>query len=393
MITRFVALFSALYLAFGVASPFFPAFLASRGLLPEQIGLVLSLGTAIRVISAPLAGQVADRLHALHLVLSICTATSAVLAFCFLPAQGFTMLLMVGVLHQAMLAPTTVLADALALAAASPAGLSQASFEYGWVRGAGSAAFILGSLLSGQATKGYGFATVLMLQAVFLVAATSFARFVPEPIIGRNDGRAPATRSVHSVFKLAGIPAFRLLVIIAALVLGSHAMHDSFAMIRWNADGISAGVGSILWSESVAAEVVVFLWIGPLLLRYMSAEAAMTISACAAILRWAVMGKTSAVAALALVEPLHGLTFALLHLSCMRVLVNVVPGGMAATAQAVYATVGIAAASAALTFFSGVLYDRFGGGGFFVMALLPAASLPVIWSLYQARRRLTVRHL
>ena len=40
---RFVLMFSALYVAFGVASPFIPEFLSSRGLAPEQIGSLLSL--------------------------------------------------------------------------------------------------------------------------------------------------------------------------------------------------------------------------------------------------------------------------------------------------------------------------------------------------------------
>jgi len=41
---------------------------------------------------------------------------------------------------------------------------------------------------------------------------------------------------------------------------------------------------------------------------------------------------------LGLVQPLHGLTFALLHLACMRLIVQVVPVRLAATAQSIYGT-------------------------------------------------------
>jgi PPP family 3-phenylpropionic acid transporter len=51
-LTRFALLFSALYLAFGVASPFFPAFLSSRGLTSEQIGLTLSLAHLLQLVRA-----------------------------------------------------------------------------------------------------------------------------------------------------------------------------------------------------------------------------------------------------------------------------------------------------------------------------------------------------
>ena len=54
-------------------------------------------------------------------------------------------------------------------------------------------------------------------------------------------------------------------MLVAALILGSHAMHDAFAVIRWRAAGVSPALASVLWSESVAAEVLVFFLIGPAL--------------------------------------------------------------------------------------------------------------------------------
>jgi hypothetical protein len=38
---RFITLYFALFSAFGFASPFLPAFLAGRGLGPEEVGFVL----------------------------------------------------------------------------------------------------------------------------------------------------------------------------------------------------------------------------------------------------------------------------------------------------------------------------------------------------------------
>ena len=63
------------------------------------------------------------------------------------------------------------------------------------------------------------------------------------------------------------IPLFRHMVLVAAMILGSHAMHDAFAMIRWSAAGIGPSAASALWSLSVASEVLVFFLIGPRLVR------------------------------------------------------------------------------------------------------------------------------
>jgi len=74
---RFLLLYALMYAAYGVASPFFPAFLSTRGVLPAQLGLVFGLGTIVRLLTAPLAGSLGDRTQALRLVLMVCTALAA----------------------------------------------------------------------------------------------------------------------------------------------------------------------------------------------------------------------------------------------------------------------------------------------------------------------------
>jgi PPP family 3-phenylpropionic acid transporter len=131
----------------------------------------------------------------------------------------------------------------------------------------------------------------------------------------------------------------------------------------------------------VLAEVVVFFVAGPALIARLTPAGAIVLAALAGMLRWAVMAQTAALPALVLVQPLHGITFALLHLACMRLIAGIVPAGLEATAQAIYATVGIGAATALLTFLSGFLYAQAGAQGFWVMTALCAAALPVAWKL------------
>src|SRR5919108_3540566 len=164
---RFVLLYGAMYAAYGVASPFLPAFVAERGLPNEQLGLVLAAGTAVRLLSAPAAGRIGDLLHALRTILIVCTAVAALMTLGYLPAQGFWAFLLVSLLQAAALAPMTILADALALGDSSGRGGSK-GFEYGWVRGTGSAAFIAGTLLSGQAGSAFGLGVIFWLEGPFL---------------------------------------------------------------------------------------------------------------------------------------------------------------------------------------------------------------------------------
>jgi PPP family 3-phenylpropionic acid transporter len=370
-----------MYAAFGVASPFLPGLLSARGLPPEQLGLVLGTGTAVRLLTAPLAGRIGDLIQGLRLVLVVCITLAGLATLGYLAAHGFWTVLAVSLMHAASLAPITILADALALGSATPSRAGGRGFEYGWARGTGSAAFIVGTLLSGQAVSAFGLDVIVYLQALLLGTAAFAATLLPEWIQHRTSASGRA--SGGGLLVLLRLPLFRNLVLVAALILGSHAMHDAFAVIRWTAAGIGPVTASLLWSESVAAEVVVFFVVGPALVTRLTPAGAIAVAAMAGMVRWAVAAQTAAVFALALIQPLHGITFALLHLACMRLIARTVPRGLEGTAQAIYGTVGIGSAIALLTLISGSLYARLGARGFWGMAGLCAIAFPLTWKLRQ----------
>ena len=279
LLLRFVLLYATLYCSFGFSSPFLPAFLTARGIGPEWLGILLGAGTAVRLLSAPLAGRLADVFGAFRLELALFAISAAVASL----------------LYNSRIRKRKVI-------------------ERDWL--------------------------VLVRQ-----------------------------------------PAFVRMVLAAALVLGSHAMNDAFAIIRWSDAGISPAVSSVLWSESVGAEEMGFVLLGPWLLDVLGASGGLALGAGAALVRWGVMAQTANVAALAAIEPLHGLTFALFHLGCMRIIAETVPRSLAGTAQAFYGTVGIGGTTALLIIVSGWLFARLGPAGFWVMAFLSCAALPIIWSL------------
>src|SRR5216110_349256 len=92
-LTKFIVLYVAMYAAFGVASPFLPAFLSARGLAPEQLGLALGAGTAVRLFTVPLACRIGDLIQALRGVLVVCLGLAASVTLGYLAAHGFWILL------------------------------------------------------------------------------------------------------------------------------------------------------------------------------------------------------------------------------------------------------------------------------------------------------------
>jgi len=374
--TAYIALYAALYAAFGVASPFWPKYFETRALTPEQIGVILAAALLVRLVAGPLFGVLADFLQSLRLVLASCAALAAATAAALLWADGFWLLLLVALVQAAALAPTTSIADALSVNAARPQWAGK-PFEYGWIRGSASAAFVCGTLIVGQIITPTDLSRVIWLNAALLVAAAGATALVPG-VATRLTPHGGASRVASEVHRLVGIARFRTVIVVSALIYGSHAMHDAFAVIRWSRAGIDTSVISVLWSEAVAAEVLMFFLIGPALLNRFGARGAAALAAAAGIVRWSIAAMTSSVMALAILQPLHGLTFALLHLACMRMMAGFIPAQLAATAQALYAF-GSGAVTAALTLFSGFFYASYGGGAFLAMALLCGIALPLAW--------------
>ena len=282
-----------------------------------------------------------------------------------------------------MLAPIVPLSDALATTAARTSEFGEGRrFEYGWLRAAGSAAFIVGTMLSGWAASGTGLANIVWFSGALLALGGTAALLlpaIPSPRVPCDSRPRSTKRDWVSLLQLS---TFRLLLIIAGLVEGSHALHDSFSVIRWRAAGTGLPVVSALWSESVLSEVLVFLLIGPQLVRVLAPGGAMAVAAVAGVARWTVAAFTTSPILLAFVQPLHGFTFALLHLAAMQVIVQVVPIRLAATAQAIYGTLSVGLATAVLTLASGLIYGWMGGTAFLVMAALCLLALPLCARLH-----------
>ena len=182
-------------------------------------------------------------------------------------------------LHAIALAPTTNIADAIAVSAARWHG-----FEYGWVRGAASAAFIAASAAAGAAIHTFGLPIIVVLQAALMMAVPVLLTGVPA-VSAESVERKIDREGVRLLLRSA---LFRRIVLAAALVLGSHALHDTFSVIRWTNAGIPPQAASLLWSLAVAGEVFVFFLAGPWLLQRISPPMAIAVAAVAGAVRWLV---------------------------------------------------------------------------------------------------------
>ena len=98
--------------------------------------------------------------------------------------------------------------------------------------------------MAGAAVSMFGLSIVVVLQAALMLAVPLALLLVPpiNPLTITTVG----TVTRQGMLALVALPVFRRVVIVAALILGSHALHDTFAVIRWTNAGISAQTTALL---------------------------------------------------------------------------------------------------------------------------------------------------
>ena len=371
---RYASFYGGFFLTAGILLPFWPLWLENRGLGPVQIGILLALGPWVRVLTNPLAAQLADRSGRPKNILVILAGLS-VLAFAgFIPAQGFWWILAI------------TLFAAICFPAMMPLGESQVmgavlrhKLDYGRIRLWGSITFIVGTLGAGRLLTGRDpdliLPLVLAALAATFLATLSFPRQPSETGKGERGGIAALLRQ----------PQFVLFVATASLLQASHAVYNGFSTLHWRAAGISETVIGGLWAEGVVAEIALFSVSGFFVAR-LGPIGLLAVAGLFGVVRWTVLAQTSDMTALLAVQVLHAITFGAVHLGAMHFVARNAPPGLSATAQGIYASAsGIAMGLAMIG--AGGLFAVFGGKAFFAMAAISAAGVGLVAVLWLQNRR------
>lgn len=359
---RLALFYAALFVAVGISLPFFPVWLAARGLDAAAIGLVLALPMVVRVAAIPLVTRVADRRDALRAALVAATLAAAAGYLAMGLAEGMLALVVAYALASFAFTPVMPLADAYALK-----GLGARGRAYGPVRLWGSAAFIAGMFGAGALLDVMPARDLIWL-IVASMAAIAMASLMLAPL-----GAAAPPADGPPPQRLLAMPAFLAVAAAASVVQASHALIYGFGTLDWRAAGLDGVTIGILWALGVVAEIVLFALQGRLPAR-IGPGALLVIGAAGGVLRWTAMAFDPPAWTLPLLQCLHGLSFGATHLGSLGFLAQAAPPGMAARAQGALAVAQGLAMAAAMSL-SGVLYARYGGHAYAAMALLAAAGL------------------
>lgn len=369
---RLSGYYMALFAGVGIHLPFWPVWLADRGLDAAQIGMVLAATYLVKVAVNPVVGHVVDRRGDRRRPM-VALAAATTLSFLLFPfTETFWPILLATILATGFWAGIMPVGETLVMAT-----VHRHKLDYGRVRLWGSATFIASATLVGQALTVAPPAILSWLLLAALGVTTLACAALPDIRVPLPQGGAPP------LGPLLRNRAFLLFLGALSLNQAGHAVYYSFATLHWRAAGIGDGTIGLLWSEGVLAEILLFAFSGRVV-RRLGPSGLIGLAAAGAVLRWTVLGLTTQVPLLAGAQLLHALSFGCAHLGAMHFIQRAAPTGMTARAQALYASVAMGAAPGAMTLASGWLYATLGGGAFLVMAAMGLGAAVLAWRLGRA---------
>ena len=372
--SRLALFYGAVFTLIGSHLPFFPVWLRSVGIDATWIGIIVAVPAVTRFTVLPMVTGLAERHSALRAAM-MATAVMTTLGFSLVGTQTRPLLVFLAyVVTASMWTPMVPLTDAYALR-----GVARYGLKYGPLRLWGSAAFVIGALACGVLVDVIA-ARHLIWVIVTMAALGAVVSLGLQPLDVSPKPAAPGP----GAGRLLRDPAFLSVIAASALIQGSHAAYYTFASITWELSGLGGLTIAGLWAIGVIAEIVVFA-LSP---RFTLQPAALVlIGALSAVLRWLITAQEPPVAALAVVQLAHGLTFGITQVGTMGLMLRHVPIQLVARGQGYLAAcAGIVASGASIL--SGVIFARHGQGVYYAMAAMALIGAAVMWS---ARDRISFR--
>ena len=373
--------YGAIFIGTGVSSPYMPVWFAHHGLSGERIGLILSLPMLARAFTAPLLAVWADsfRLRRTALIV-LSAAVTGLYALLALPG-GFAWWAVVWFAASSMYTTMSPLTDVMVLSRARRDG-----FNYGWPRGIGSAAFIVGNVGMG-AILTWGSPELVLVWMCAASALTTLAGRVllpPDPVHEGGPGMALRER-MAGLSELLGDPVFMTAVVSVGLIQSAHAFYYAFSTLAWKHQGIPESVTGMLWGTGVAAEIG-FLWFLEPWRRRMGPRNLLLVGGLGAIVRWTALALSPPLWALFPLQTLHALSYAATFFASLLLVERLSTPRNASAAQALNSALSGGVLSGFATMASGWLFDRVGAHGYFLMTAMCALGVLGAFRLYGARR-------
>jgi len=370
---RPLAGFYFFYFAYiGAFGPFFSLYLASAGLSPVEIGVVMALPQMTRIVAPHLWGWLAD---ATDRQVRLVRATTVAGTLCWLGMFASTAFLWICVVTLAMgffLSAVLPLVEATTLTR-----LGEQTGRYGSIRLWGSVGYIVAVVGVGYALDVFDADGLLWIVLASLAGTLAFAWLIPDI------GRAPHPEEQEPIARVLKRPEVIALIVACGLMAVAHSPYYTFYSIHLVDHGYSKGLTGWLWALGVICEIAIFAWL-PRFYAAFTLRSILIASFALAAVRFLVIGwGADSLVLLLFAQTLHAASFGSFHAAAIGIVHQVFRGRHQARGQAIYGSLTFGVGGAVGSLASGYSWEPLGPALTFsaASACALAGMLLIIWKL------------
>ncbi len=348
--------------------PYWPLYLQYLHFDAESIGFLLAIPMVTKVLAPNLWSWLADSTGRR---LGIIQLGSLLGLLCFIGItidQGFTWLVIVIISYSFFWNAVLPQAEVITLNF-----LGEHPERYSRLRLWGSVGFIAAVIGAGVLFERVGVTAFPWLSLAFLASIFVASLTIPRP---EGEGQRPKRESLLRAVFQAPVIAF----LVAGIFLqAAHGAYYSFFSIYMEDLGYSRTAIGLLWSVGVVAEILVFIVMHNLLLRF-GVRTVLIASLVLAALRWWIIGYSADVLWLLIfAQCLHAFTFGTFHAASIDTIRRLFKPGTQGGGQALYGAVSFGIGGAVGSYLAGRYWTLGAELVFGVASLLCLLATLVAW--------------
>ena len=350
------------FASIGAFMPFWGPYLAELGFTGSQIGELMAIILATKIVAPNVWGWLADRAGVRMPIIRL-GALAGLLTFAgVLFHSGYWWLAVVMAVFSFFWNAILPQFEATTLRS-----LGRGSHRYALVRLWGSIGFIvavasLGWLLDTLSIQWLPWIMLGLLAGLYLATLQ-----VREPPVGPQE--SDGASALSAVLRRPEVIA---LLLACFFMQASHGPYYAFFTLYVEGQGFSRALAGQLWALGVAAEVLMFLLMPRLILRF-GAWPLVTLALLLTALRWWLLATVpETFSALVLIQLLHAASYGVYHAAAISLVHLYFPGRLQGRGQALYSSLSFGLGGAVGSLASGYLWDGVSPASVYLFAALLA---------------------
>ena len=370
---KFITLFTFFFLRFASGAAFRPylvLYYQSLSFSGTQIGLLTGIIPLVSLASLPIITGLADRTKTQKLIMSISLITASFGVFIFPYLNNFLLIFILLILVSILIAPVGALSDSAAMFM-----LGDRKDLFSRIRLGGTLGFSIASAAVGSLVENYS-----LKIAFWIASALLFIAFIVSLKLVHAPEKSKKPADMRQAIVLLKKPRVLLFLLISFAGGLSNALVNTYLFPYLRNLGAGESVMGLALTIGTIAELPILFFISTFIKKY-KAFKLVIFSTAVTSLRFLLLAITTNPSVVLIIQLLNGFTFPLLSVAGVTYADEHAPEGFHATSQGLFNIASIGIGSAMGGFVGGLLFERLGGRGMYLVFFIFITIILIFASL------------